>query len=142
MDGVEISDDRLVKVYVKIREQRAINSKAAQAVDDELKAQLATVNAELLSRMKKRGNDGFKTPHGTVYKATKVQVTIADDSAFFSWVREHDAMDFLERRVKSTEVQKYTAQHGEAPPGLTIFKEEEARVRKDNSDKTIEGEKA
>jgi hypothetical protein len=140
MDGVEISDDRLVKVYLKIREQRAANNKAAKDADDELKKQLATVNAELLSRMHKRGNEGFKTPHGAVYKAIVVQVTIADDSVFFPWVKEHDALDFLERRVKSTEVQKYMKEHGAAPPGLTIFKEEEARVRKDNSDKT-EGEK-
>lgn len=134
MDSSEIPDDRLVKVYLKIREQRAANNKAAKDADDELKAQLATVNAELLSRMRKRGNDGFKTPHGTVYKATVVQVTIADDSVFFPWVQEKGALDFLERRVKSTEVQKYMAEHGEAPPGLTIFKEEEARIRKNTSE--------
>ena len=98
------------------------------------------MNAELLSRMKARGQDGFKTALGAVYKAIVVRVAIADEGVFFPWVRENDALDFLERRVKSTEVQKYMAAHGEAPPGLTIYKEEEARVRKDNS--KTEGEAA
>lgn len=133
---MDITDDKLVNVYIKIREKRSANAKVAKEADEVLKQQLATVNSELLRRMHERGNDGFKTLHGAVYKATIVQVTIADDSAFFPWVRDNDALDMLERRVKSTEVQKYIAAHGEAPPGLTIFKEEEARVRKDNSNKT------
>ena len=140
MDNAAITDDRLVKAYLRIREQRSTNNAAAKVVDDQLKDQLGMVNAELLSRMKARGQDGFKTALGAVYKAVVVRVAIADEGIFFPWVRENDALDFLERRVKSTEVQKYMAAHGEAPPGLTIYKEEEARVRKDNS--KTEGEAA
>jgi hypothetical protein len=79
--------------------------------------------------MNQRGNDGFKTEYGTVYKAETVRCSIASEEALFDWIKQHDAFDMMERRIKSTAVQAYIKEHGITPPGVSVFREFSARVR-------------
>lgn len=126
----EISVDTLVSVYIKIRNARAANTREYEAKDKELSAQLKQVEQELTRRAQAEGVEGFKTEHGTTYLDTSVKASIRDDTAFFAWIKQHDAFDFLERRVKGSEVKKYIENHeGALPPGIDVFKEITTKVR-------------
>jgi hypothetical protein len=125
--------DRLVKVYVKIRDAKLAFKKEADATLADFDRKLAIIAAELKSRAQQEGVDGFKTEYGTVYMAVDYKVSCADWGAFYQWVKENDELDFLERRIKSAKVKEYMDAHnGELPPGVSVFKELEARVRRSN----------
>jgi|SRR5579884_4343648 len=41
---------------------------------------------------------------------------------FYAWIKENNAFEFLERRIKKTAVEEYLAAHeGKPPPGVKIF---------------------
>lgn len=124
-----VSDEKLVQVYVKIRDAiKKINAENAERLS-KITEQHELVANELLQRMNQRGNDGFKTEYGTVYKAETVRCSIASEETLFDWIKQHDAFDMMERRIKSTAVQAYIKEHGITPPGVSVFREFSARVR-------------
>ena len=127
-----IQDDRLVKVFVKIREAKSAFKKAfEEEMEAKFDGPLRQLQTELKKRLMERHNDGLKTEFGTVYIAETLKVSCQDWGVFHAWIKENDALDFLEQRVKAGEVQTYMEKHqGELPPGLSVFRETEARVRK------------
>jgi hypothetical protein len=51
---------------------------------------------------------------------------------FYGWIKDNDAFDALERRVKKTFVTEFMETHegGLPPPGITVSREYVVRVRK------------
>jgi len=128
-----ISTDRLVKLFIKIRNARAAATREYEAKDTELKASLKLVEVELLRRAQESGVTGFAVNGvGTTYTNEEMHVSIGDDRAFFDFVRETGDLDFFERRVTVKHVKDYMETNkGELPPGLHIFRELRMRVRSD-----------
>ncbi len=124
--------DRLVKIYVKMREAKAAEVKAHDArIKETYDLPMAQIATELKARAQAEGVEGFKTDFGTVYMATDFKASCADWGAFYGWIMANDAMDFLERRISAGKVKDYMAANdGELPPGVNVFKELVARVRK------------
>jgi hypothetical protein len=123
--------EKRVKLYIKTRAAKS----AAQKEFDETKAQFEKIMELCENTMLKdadgQGVTGFTTPWGTTYAAETMKISIADDNAFYSFVKGEGDLDFFERRVSSTHVQQYMEQHdGNLPPGLNIFRERVMRVRK------------
>lgn len=122
--------DRMVRVYRKIRDARAELKAEFDAKDKELKEKLATLEQEFMAQMNEIGSDSIKTPDGVVFRQVSTKATISDSSVFFPWVREHDAFDMLQKRVTIKSVTDYIEDNGEAPPGISVHREHEIRVRK------------
>lgn len=123
--------NKLVKIYVRIREAKGVKQKAFDAEIKTLDDQMKTIATELKQRAQTEGVNGFKTEHGTVYMATSLKTSCQDWGIFYDWIKANDALDFLERRISSGKVKDFMEAHdGELPPGVNIFKELEARVRK------------
>lgn len=123
--------DKLVKLFVKTREAKSIATKAADAIEAEYKAIMTACENHMLAAADKAGVEGFKTEYGTTYTAETSRVSIADDKAFFDFVKDQGDLDFFERRVSSTHVANYSKAHdGALPPGLNVFRERVMRVRK------------
>lgn len=123
--------DRLVAVYIKIREAKAAATSAYEKQDREYKEQMETVENELLRRAQEEGVTGFKTEHGTTYMETKLVASGSDWGVFYSWMKDNDAMDMLERRIKSTSIKEYMENHDNAiPPGVSIFTQLQMKVRR------------
>lgn len=128
-----ISDDKLVRVFTRIRDaKKAFVAEHEKQLLETYDHPLAVIQTELKRRLQGREAKGLKTEHGTVYLAETLKVSIADGSAFIGWGKAHDCLEiFYEQRIKAGEVKNYMEQHnGEVPPGLNIFRETEARVRK------------
>lgn len=122
--------DRMIRVYRKIREKRTALKKAYDAEDKVLSKQLATLDAEFQRLLSSTNSKSIKTDEGTVFTKVDTKVSIADSGTFMSWVRDNDAMEMLQKRVTTKEVVEYINEHGEAPPGLTIYREHKVQVRK------------
>lgn len=123
--------EKMVKLFVKTREAKAVEAKAAAAVEANYKKVMEACENNMLAAADKAGVQGFTTPFGTTYTAETSKVSIADDQAFFGFVKELGDLDFFERRVSSTHVANYSKTHdGALPPGLNVFRERTMRVRK------------
>jgi hypothetical protein len=125
-----MTNDRLVKIFTKIRAARKELSAQFDEADGKLKRQLDQIEIEIKARCLATGLSGFKTEFGTVSIVETMKVSCADWTAFGTWLKDEDPLVYLESRVKSTAIKEYMEKHtGELPPGVTVFKETEARVR-------------
>jgi len=126
-----VPNDKLVKVFIRIRDAKAALRKKMEAEVEALDAQLRSVAAELKARCLTLGATSFKTDEGTVYISETLKVSCGDWGIFYDWIKENDKLDMLEQRVKAGEIKIYMDSHkGELPPGISIFRETEARIRK------------
>jgi hypothetical protein len=132
---MDVTTERLVKTFLRIRDARSKLAKDYQTEDEGLKSALKQVEIELLRRAQDEGVTGFKTNLGTTYTAEDMSVSIADDTAYFDFIRTTGDLDFFERRVSVKHLKEYMAEHkGETPPGLNLFRELRMRVRAPKSE--------
>lgn len=122
--------DRLARVYRKIRDARSDLKREYEERDGKLKEQLETIEHHLMALLNEDGASSVKTEFGTIYTSETAKVSVADWGALAEWIRENDALEFLEQRVRATEVNNYLEQHKELPPGVNLYRERNVRVRK------------
>lgn len=123
--------DKRVARYVALRDARAANTRDTDVVDKAYKAALEAVETSLIADAHAQGVTGFKTDAGTTYLEEKMMASIADDNAFYNFVRESGDLDFFERRIKVSHIKEFQeANGGTLPPGLNVFRELSMKVRR------------
>ena len=123
--------DKRVAKFVNLRDARAASNKEADVLDQAYKKALETLEATLIADAQAQGVTGFKTEAGTTYLDERMLTSIADDNAFFTFVREQGDLDFFERRVKVAHVKEWMEENGgHLPPGLNVFRELTMKVRR------------
>jgi hypothetical protein len=126
-----LNSDKLVKLFVKTREARAALTRSYDAEKAQLDQIMQMCENFMLKAADAAGVTGFTTEYGTTYAANKMNLSIADDAAFYGFVLAQKDLDFFERRVSSRHVEDYMKTAGGAvPPGLNVFRERVMRVRK------------
>lgn len=125
---MQLSD--LIRKYLKIRD-------AKEALVAEQKKELARFNNALdkieqmlLSEFNETGQDSAKTPYGTAYRSVRTSAKVADRDAFFDFVRENEAWDFLESRANKTAVQQFMEEHEDLPPGVDVSRVTTINIRR------------
>lgn len=122
---------KLVKAYLNLREARHVLKRKFDEDDGALKIKQERIEAALLGFLNDNKLDRVATPLGTVYRQEEMTPTAADWSAIYDFVKENDAFEMLERRLKKTFVKEYMEQHeGGVPPGVSVFREFVVRVRR------------
>lgn len=128
---LDLDLNKVTTAYLKIREARSVIKKEYEAKDDNLKGQLKMLEATMLSHLNKHGMTTAKTDTGTFWKQEDMTPSITDDVAFYGWIKENDAFDALERRVKKTFINTFAEAHdGALPPGISTYREFVIRVRR------------
>ena len=123
----DITANRLVKIYLKIRDKRAELSKQ----DSELEEQQNIIEAELLAICKETGADGLRTEFGTVSRSVKKRFWTSDWSSFYDFVKEHNALELLEKRVAQSNMATFIEENPDAvPPGLQVDSRYTAVIRR------------
>ena len=123
----DTSTNKLVKIYLKIREKRAELSKQ----DSELEEQQGVIEAELLNICKETGADGLRTEFGTVTRSVKKRFWTSDWSSFYDFVKEHNAIELLEKRVSQANMATFLEENPDAvPPGLQVDSRYTAVIRR------------
>lgn len=122
---------KLVKTYVKIRDARAEKKRAFELEDGQLKEHLAKLEAVLLNHLNTSGSESVRTDEGTFYKQEEIIPTGSDWDALYTWIKDKDAFDALERRIKKTFIKEFMETHeGSLPPGVSVHREYVVRVRR------------
>lgn len=123
----EATANKLVKIYLKIRDKRAELSKEDSALEE----QQNIIEAELLSICKETGADGLRTEFGTVTRSVKKRFWTSDWSSFYDFVKEHDAIELLEKRVAQANMATFLEENPDAvPPGLQVDSRYTAVIRR------------
>lgn len=119
--------NQLVKVFLKIREKRAEIAKQ----DSELEEQQDLIEAKLLEICKEIGTDGLKTELGTVSRSVKKRFWTSDWHSFYNFLKEHDAVELLEKRISQSNMATFLEENPDAfPPGLQVDSRYTAVIRR------------
>lgn len=128
---VKVDINQRVAQYVQLRD--LIKQK-----DDEHKKKMAPyretleqLNGALLQHLQAQGAESVSTAAGTVYRTEKRSASIADQTAFWTYVVSTGQWDLLDRRANVTAVYDYIQQQVEAakedpsitpqpPPGINF----------------------
>lgn len=123
--------NKLVKAYLNLREARHTLKRKFDEDDGALKIKQERIESALLAFLNENKVDRVATPLATVYRQEEMTPTAADWSAVYEFIKENDAFEMLERRLKKTFVKDYMEQHeGGVPPGVSVFREFVVRVRR------------
>jgi hypothetical protein len=118
---MEIKADKLVKAYVRIRDKRKAIAEAYERDDNELKEALETIEAELLEICKETGADSLRTEFGTVSRRIAKRYWTNDWHSFHEFLKEHGAMELLEKRIAQTNMSTFLEENPDLlPPGLQV----------------------
>lgn len=113
--------DKLVRVYIKIRDAKAAKTKQLEDEIAELDKQLDTVEAELLELCKSTGQDGGKTQHGSFRRSVKTRYWTSDWDKMYQFIKDNDAPELLERRVAQTAFKEFLASNPDKmPEGMNV----------------------
>ncbi len=116
-----VPTDKLVKAYVKIRDARKELADKYEKDDGDLKESLDVIEAQLLEACKAIGADSIRTQFGTISRTVKKRYWTNDWHSFYEFLKEHQALELLEKRVAQTNMATFLEDNPDLhPPGLNI----------------------
>jgi hypothetical protein len=113
---MDISADKLAKIYLKMRDKRQEMAREFEEQDNDLKAQMEIIEQKMLDICKETGADSIKTPHGTIIRSVKTRYWTSDWESMHDFVLEHKAFDLLERRVHQTNMKQWLEENPDLLP--------------------------
>jgi len=114
----ELPSNKLVEIYIQLRDRRAQRKAAYENEDADDKTKQEKIEALLLVKFNEEGVESVRTEAGTAYKTTRVSTSVADRDAFFDFVRANNAFDMLEARASKDAIKQYRAANDDLPPGI------------------------
>jgi hypothetical protein len=112
-----VTADKLVKIYIKIRDKRAELTKEADALEE----QQNIIQAKLLEICKDTGAESLRTEFGTVTRRVSKRYWTSDWDSFYKFMKEHDAMQLLQQRVSNGNMEQFLEENPDIhPPGLNV----------------------
>ena len=123
--------DKLVAVYIKIRDARDVVRKEAEAKEAELQEQLDVIEQNILDLCKSTGATSIKTEHGTAIRTVKNRYTTNDWERFHKFIVENNAPELLERRIQQTNMKQFLEENPDLhPAGLNVDRTYAITVRR------------
>lgn len=126
-----VDADKLVKVYIKMRDAKAQMVAEHDAKVLELEEKMGLIEQELLEICKSTGQDGGKTSHGSFTRTVKTRYWTNDWDSMYRFIKEHDAVELLERRVAQANMKTFLQENpGLLPEGLNVDSKYSITVRR------------
>ena len=130
-EAATIPMDKLARVYRKMQTKIQQLTAVYETEVEGLKAQQEVVKTALKDQMLALGVKSVNTTEGTVILSTKTRYSTQDWDAFKEFMKEHDALDLLEKRIAQTNMANFLQENPTlVPPGLNSNSEYAISVRK------------
>jgi hypothetical protein len=114
-----IPTDKLVKIYIKMRDKRSEIKAAFEQEDAAIKAQMEVVESKLLETCKVAGANSINTGVGTVIRSVQTRYWTSDWESMHQFIMENQAPELLERRISQTTMKEFITNHPDKlPKGL------------------------
>ena len=123
--------DKLVKVYIRIRDAKAKLTADYDTEFERLDNQLKIVEAELLEVCKATGQDGGKTSNGTFTRTVKTRYWTSDWKSMYDFITDNNALELLEQRVAQGNMKQFLKDNPDKlPAGLNVDSRYSITVRR------------
>ena len=110
-----------VEDYMQLRDIRSALKAKFDEQDKKLKATQDKIEAFLLDMSNNTGLNSFRTDAGIVTRTSKTVSGVTNWDTFLHWAQENNMLSLLPKRVGSTALGEYLAQHENVPPpGLKL----------------------
>lgn len=126
-----IGVDKLVSVYIKLRDRKAELQKEFSEKEAALDAKMDLVKAALLDHCNTANVESVRTKAGTFYRTMKQRFWTSDWGSMNNFIMENDALDLLEKRIHQSNMRVFLEEHPDKlPPGLNVDSEYTITVRR------------
>jgi hypothetical protein len=126
-----VSADKLVAIYIKMRDKRAQLLKEYEEQDETVKEQMELVETELLSMCKSIGADSLKTQAGTVIRTVKTRYWTSDWNSMHKFIMEHNMPELLEKRISQSVLKQLLDENPDMmPPGVNVDSKYAVTIRR------------
>ena len=123
--------DKLVKVYVKIRDKRADLKSEFEKRDEELKEALRVIENELLEVCKETGAESLRTDYGTVTRRVAKRYHTTDWESMYLFIKDNNVLELLEKRIAQSNMSQFLQENPDKlPPGLNVDSRYAVTVRR------------
>ena len=130
-DVAAVPMDKLARVYRKMAAEIQRLTAEYDTRVEEIKRQQDAVKNALKDQMLVMGVNSVRTDNGTVVLATKTRYHTQDWDSFKEFIKQHDAIDLLEKRIAQTNMATFLQDNpGVVPAGLNSVTEYQVSVRK------------
>ena len=127
----DISVDKVVEVYIKIRDARDEARKKADEIEADFESQLKVLEVQMLDVCKSTGATSLKTPYGTIMRAEKRRYWTNDWEKFYDFMFEHNVPELLEKRIHQTNIKQFLEENPDMLPlGINVDREHSITVRR------------
>ena len=128
---MEAPIEKIVATYIKMRDTKDALYKKYTAKASEIEEQMLVLKHKLIEISKETGVTSFSTPYGVAYRTVKNRYWTNDWGSFYGFMREHGAMELLEKRIHQTNMKEFLENKPDVhPPGLNIDSEYEITIRR------------
>lgn len=123
--------EKLVKVYVRIRDAKEQLVREHEEKLAKLQSDLDAIEQELLELCKTTGQDGGKTQFGTFTRSVKSRYWTNNWPRMYDFIRENNALDLLEQRIHQGNLKTFLAENPDKlPEGLNVDSKYSITVRR------------
>ena len=117
----DVSADKLVGVYIKIRDAREELKREFDVKDADLVGQMDVIEQTLLDMCKTIDADSIKTKHGLAMRSVKSRYTTNNWEKFYEFMLDHKVPELLEKRIHQTNTKAFLEENPDLlPPGLNV----------------------
>jgi hypothetical protein len=122
---------KLARVYRKMQARVQELTKAYETEVEAIKAQQDQLKTAMKDQMLASGMKSVNTEAGTVVLSTSTRYSTTDWDSFKEFIKQHDAIDLLEKRIAQKNMSMFLEENpGVLPEGLNSFTEYNISVRK------------
>ena len=127
---------KLIKTYIKIRDQRSVLKSDYADKDSTLLKQQDTIKEAINEYADMNKVDRAGTSEGMFYRTTKTRYWTSDWESMYKFVVENKTPEFFDKRLNQKNVREYLDENPDKlPEGLNVDTEYVISVRKNKNDK-------
>lgn len=118
---MSIDVNKLVRVYLKMKDAHTAMLHEFQEKESALKAQMDQVKQALLDYCKEHNTESVKTESGLFYRTVSKKYWTSDWESLYAFINEHQVPELLEKRVAQGNMKQFLEENPDLlPPGMNV----------------------
>lgn len=131
MDDQQIPVEKLVKIYLKMRDKHGELSQQFKQTEEALKDQMAKIKGALLDHCKEHSVESVRTSEGLFFRTTKQSYWTNDWESMGNFIVEHQVPELFEKRLNQGNMKQFLEENPDLlPPGLNVESQYSVTVRR------------
>lgn len=127
----DLSANKLVKIYLKIRDARTELSKKFKAEDALLVEQMDLVEMQLLEACNENDAKSINTVAGLVMRGVSTQYMTSDWDSMYKFIKDNDALGLLKQSLHQSNMKQFLDEYPDKfPPGMLVDSKYKITVRR------------